>query len=121
MHAVFQLKFPLAASTSVAVTTPHVSYVYFNFYKIAKLIITINRTTTETVTTSVPPSVIPRGAPTPIPIPPGLGIFIAAQISSACSCLSIPESVVKTTSTAPTMVRVPDHLIPEWFVRVVDD
>jgi len=78
----------LASSTTVVVVTP-------------------STTTTQTVTQTVDPpptdTLKKRGAKIPIPTPPGLGHFLAKELSSACSCLSIPVAVVTTTSTAPTM------------------
>ncbi|KAE9380884.1 hypothetical protein N431DRAFT_459799 [Stipitochalara longipes BDJ] len=86
----------LAGSTSVVVTTP---------------LTTITTTTTTSV--EQPMTFIKRGIRAPIPTPPGLGKYLAAQISSACSCLSIPVPVVTSTSTAPTdqanVARGTDH------------
>ncbi len=73
------------------------------------LTLTIDRTSTVTDTSTYTVTLYTetytdvyrkRALPTPILTPLGLSIFVASQISSACSCLSIPEPVVSTTSTA---------------------
>lgn len=69
----------------------------------------MHRETTQTVTVSAAVPVTDfdrRGLKTPIPTPPGLSHFLAAQISSACSCLSIPVPVVTNTITAPPEVSL---------------
>ncbi|KAE9372689.1 hypothetical protein N431DRAFT_457390 [Stipitochalara longipes BDJ] len=82
----------IPTSTYVTVTTP-----------ITTSTVTDTSTyTSTTVTVLYTFEIDKRAQPKPIPTPPGIGIFVASQISSACSCLSIPESVVSTTSTAPT-------------------
>jgi hypothetical protein len=80
--------------------------------------LTVTTTTTTTTTTStelktfVKRGVIPRAGP---PIPPLLTKFVAAQISSACSCLGLKAPVTTTTTTVPTTVSSPallslDHM-----------
>jgi len=55
-----------------------------------------------------PPAPMPGSGPgshrPPVFIPPILAPFASAQISSACSCLSIKPTVTTTTTTAPLVV-----------------
>ncbi|KAE9380814.1 hypothetical protein N431DRAFT_477682 [Stipitochalara longipes BDJ] len=93
----------LAFKAVAALATPFCSS-YLQIPTSTQVIPTTPLTTTTLTTTTTTVDVVLKRAHTPVPIPPGLGLFVASQISSACSCLSIPETVVKSTSTAPTVV-----------------
>ncbi|KAE9378319.1 hypothetical protein N431DRAFT_461848 [Stipitochalara longipes BDJ] len=95
----------LAFKAVAAKATPYCSsYLHIPTSTIVKTTTPLTTTTVTDVTTYTQNAAAKRAQPTPIPIPSGLSIFVASQISSACSCLSISETVITTTTTAPTLV-----------------
>ncbi|PVH73588.1 hypothetical protein DL98DRAFT_538227 [Cadophora sp. DSE1049] len=68
--------------------------------------------TSVTVTSTTFQGPIPKRAAKPVPIPAALKGFVAAELTSACKCLSIPSKTAQVTITAPTPVNTVTALLP---------